>query len=51
MQRLASLTTSDAAIRRETARPSGLRRETGVCGMAVCFHPGRVATRLAGLLG
>ena len=34
MQRIASLTTSDTAIRRETTRPFGLRRDRGVCCVA-----------------
>jgi hypothetical protein len=66
MQRIASLTTSDTAIRRETTRPFGLRRDRGrllCCGSSTMLSsastasprlastPVASATRLAGLLG
>jgi hypothetical protein len=41
MQRIGTLATSDAAIRRESARPGGLRRDGAVCCVAAprrCYH-------------
>jgi len=48
MQRIASLTTSDAVIRRESVRPGGLRRDGAVCRVAAprrCYPPHRLRRR------